>query len=332
MTSLSMRQLTSHKLKYYYLLPSELESMTLEASLQTVQIASGPFDLSCSESYRRWRERKLAGYPTEPDKLLVEVMDPMHLSTHERDALLARCRQTNMAIYACAPISADPKQLVRRLGKQFGLFRLDHNLCADEDGIASLRVVTEGRPQEYIPYSDRPIRWHTDGYYNAPEERIHAFVLHCVSDAAKGGANRLLDPEIVYILMRDENTAYIEALMRADAMTIPANREGNTVLRQTQSGPVFSVNSVDGSLHMRYTARTRSIEWAQDSVTQEAVAFLESLLGRDLPYTYNYRLEPGQGLLCNNVLHSRQAFEDDPVGGKRRLYLRARYRDRIARA
>ena len=113
-------------------------------------------------------------------------------------------------------------------------------------------------------------------------------------------------------------------------MTIPANAEGGALLRPTQSGPVFSTDRTDGSLHMRYTARTRSIEWAADELTREAVAFLESLLRSDLPYVYYHRLQPGQGVLCNNVLHSREGFADDDNGGKQRLYLRARFYDRIA--
>ncbi len=288
-----------------------------------------PFDLDRPQAYARWRDQKLADYPVKPEALLVEIDNPLALSAAERAALLERCRRTNMVIYALSRPPTDPKDAVRRLAGQFGLKRLDRNLCADDDGIASLRQVTTGRPQEYIPYSNRPIRWHTDGYYNGLHEQVRAFVLHCVSDAATGGANRLLDPEAVYALMRDEDPAYIEALMRPNAMTIPANTEGDTLLRLAQSGPVFSIDKADGSLHMRYTARTRSIAWASDELTREAVAFLESLLSSNLPYVYRHRLQPGQGVLCNNVLHSREGFADDDNGGKQRLYLRARYHDRI---
>ncbi len=290
-----------------------------------------PFDPDQGEAYLRWRDSKLTGYPRDPSTLLVEVGDPHRLRTAERKALLAACRKTNMAIYVwdAEPIQ-HPKPAVRRMGEQLGLRRLDHNLCADPDGIASLRVIAEGRPQEYIPYSNRPIRWHTDGYYNRPEEQIRAFILHCVSDAASGGANRMLDPEMLYVTMRDEDPDYIRALMAPKAMTIPPNWEGEKLLRPAQSGPVFSVSPADGSPNMRYTARTHSIEWAPDELTREAVGFLERLLNNDLPYVYEYRLAPGHGVLCNNVLHSREAFKDDPAARKTRLFLRARYYDRIA--
>jgi hypothetical protein len=78
---------------------------------------------------------------------------------------------------------------------------------------------------------------------------------------------------------------------------------------------------------MRYTARTRSIAWKQDATTLAAVAALEKLLASDLPHIHGLRLEPGMGLLCNNVLHDRAAFEDDTTAP--RLLFRARYHDRI---
>ena len=40
------------------------------------------------------------------------------------------------------------------------------------------------------------------------------------------------------------------------------------------------------------------------------------------------RLEPGMGMVCNNVLHQRSGFVDDPLSP--RLLYRARYLDRIA--
>ena len=224
------------------------------------------------------------------------------------------------------PVTA---QTIRTLGAQLGLTRLDHNLCTEDDGIAVLAVVDKGRRQEYIPYTNRPINWHTDGYYNPVQEQVRAFTMHCTSPAAEGGANKLLDPEIVYILLREQNPDHIQALMVEDAMTIPANIENGTEIRPCQSGPVFSVDADTGRLHMRYTARTRSIAWRQDPDTRAAVTALETVLAGDCPYIFHHRLEAGQGLVCNNVLHRREAFVDNPEAGVRRRLYRARYHDCI---
>ena len=79
---------------------------------------------------------------------------------------------------------------------------------------------------------------------------------------------------------------------------------------------------------MRYTARTQSIEWKQDREVQAAVAALETLLASDSTFIHRVRLEPGMGILCNNVLHDRSGFVDDPR--RPRLLYRARYHERIA--
>jgi hypothetical protein len=210
------------------------------------------------------------------------------------------------------------------------LNQLDKNLYADDDGISALQVSAEKRQYEYIPYSDKPIKWHTDGYYNTPESKIRAMVLHCEHPAQMGGENTLLDHEIVYILMRDENPGYIAALMQPDAMTIPANVEQGVEIRPAQTGPVFSVDETSGDLHMRYTARTRSIEWKDDKMVKQAVRFLEHLLASDLPYIFHYRLQANEGILSNNVLHGREKFANGESSNVQRLMYRARYYDRIA--
>ena len=287
-----------------------------------------PFLLENERVYQAWRSRKLENYPTRVAQLIVEVNDPRNLTQVEYEAILACCRKTNMAVYA-GKTGADPdKDIPRLLGKRLGLERLDRNVLADDDGLTSLKVVESSPRQGFIPYTNRPIKWHTDGYYNPAHRQIWALQLHCVQSAASGGENALMDHEIAYLLMRDENPDFIRALMQPDAMTIPARVEEDGVARPDEAGPVFSVRPETGDLHMRYTARTRSIIWKQDAMTLAAVAFLEKLLDSDLPYIYRARLEPGMGLVGNNVLHDRAGFGDDE--SHHRLLYRARYYDRIA--
>lgn len=280
------------------------------------------------ESYLRWRDWKLSTLPQGLDELVVEVRDPRRLSDSERTALIQRCQRNNMALYSSHLGSDHDKDIPRLLGQQLGLLRLDHNWLADDDGITSLAVNAEGAHPHYIPYTDRPIHWHTDGYYNPPERQIQGLLLHCVHPASEGGENALLDPELAYIFLRDANPAYIEALMNPDAMTIPAREQAGADVRPDSIGPVFSVHPQSGALHMRYTARTRSISWSQDPLVQEAVRCLEGMLRSDLTYIYRGRLESGMGLVSNNVLHDRAGFKDLP-GHPPRLLYRARYYDRV---
>jgi alpha-ketoglutarate-dependent taurine dioxygenase len=289
--------------------------------------ANSPYDLADETGYVAWRTQKLEDYPVNIEELIVEIKNPHQLTKAEFEALHTRARKTNMAIYA-GPTGSDPdKAIPRTLGAQFGLTELDYNMGADDDGVTSLHVVEGKWRSGYIPYTNRPIHWHTDGYYNLPERQIYGLLLHCVSAAASGGENALLDHEIAYIHLRDRNPDYIRALMAANVMTIPPNNENGEQLRPARSGPVFSVLE-DGSLHMRYTARTRSIEWSPDPLTRAAVRTLEEFLDSPSPYIYRTMLQPGQGLICNNVLHERSGFDDDDTD-TRQLY-RLRYYQRIS--
>ena len=298
---------------------------TVIAAPATARRAS-PFELDDDAAYERWREWKLAVRPATIEALTVTVADPRALSAAEREALLDRIRRANMALYR-SPALAEDKELPRALGAQLGLRQLDANWLADEDGISQIKVSgqTDGRGG-FIPYTDRPIRWHTDGYYHPAGRRIRGMILHCVRPAASGGVNGLLDHELAYIALRDASPAHVQALMQPDAMTIPAREDDDGVARPAQSGPVFAIDA-DGSLHMRYTARTRSIEWKADAATRAAVAALETLLAGESPWILRTRLEPGMGLVGHNVLHERTAFRDDPA--RSRLLYRARYLDRV---
>lgn len=284
------------------------------------------FDLREDAAYRVWREAKLAHFPKTLAELVVEVRDPRALSPAERQALLERCARANMAIYASPAAGDADKEIPRRLGAQLGLRDLDPNFLADDDGISPLAVAERGTRGEFIPYTNRGINWHTDGYYNPDERTVRAVLLHCVERAETGGENDLLDHEIAYIQLRDRDPQHVRALMAGDAMTIPARIEDGRVARAAQAGPVFCVDA-GGFLHMRYTARTTSIAWKDDAATQAALAALEDILGVASPWVLRGRLEPGMGLISNNVLHTRTPFTDSPR--HRRLIYRGRYYQRV---
>jgi len=289
---------------------------------------SSPFDLADDTAYRAWRDAKLAAYPRSVDELVVPLADPRHLTTDEIEDLGLRCARANMAIYSAPHLPAGDKSIPKQLGQQLGLTRLEGNYLADEDGLSSITPAGEegGARGDFIPYTHKPINWHTDGYYNTLDRRILGMTLHCAQDAEAGGENALLDHEIAYIQLRDANPDYIAALMQPDAMTIPARMDEDNVARPEQSGPVFSVDPVQGFLYMRYTARTRSIVWKDDAVTQAAVKALADILANS-EYILTARLRPGMGLICNNVLHTRSGFSDSPE--HRRLLYRGRYYDRL---
>ena len=292
-----------------------------------------PFSLlpEAESSYQHWRAWKLSNYPKLAGELLIPLNNPFELSADEKQMIKESFVRTNMAIYSINNRSdITDKKIVEKLANEFGLNRLDNNLGADADGLTSLQVIEGGRKVDYIPYSNRKLSWHTDGYYNLPKHQIRGVILHCASTAAEGGENALLDHEMMYIHLRDENPAYISALMKTDVLTIPANIENGIEIRGAQSGPVFSVDEKSGALHMRYSARKKNISWSNDLITSKAVNAIDDFLASNTPWIFRHRLEPGQGLICNNVLHNRTSFKNDEEGEQQRLIYRGRYYDRLS--
>jgi hypothetical protein len=291
---------------------------------------AGPFSLDGDSAYAEWREKKLDRYPRRIDDLIVEIRDLASPTASERAEILRRIDAANMALYATTANIADDDRSrhdLIALGAALGLTAVEDHRSAAADGIVRIEVVDQGGRLGYIPYTDRPINWHTDGYYNFHGAgcAIRAMLLHCQRPAASGGDNRLLDPEIAYIRLRDEDPSLVEALMRPDAMTVPASVEASGRVRLDNVGPVYFVDSCSAALGMRFTARKRNVIWRDDSVTQGAVEALLRILRED-PLIAETRLAAGQGLICNNVLHDRSAF----AGGDRLLY-RVRYGDRVGR-
>jgi hypothetical protein len=277
-------------------------------------------------SYREWRAAKLERYPQCVDELLVDIAGLTRFEPGEKGRILENLGCANMAIYTCRDQSAD-RAAIRAFAAQFGLLRLDHHLCANDDGVAELTVATGDKRAGYVPYSDRSLSWHTDGYYNEASRRVRAVVLHCEEDAESGGENAILDPEIAFIRLYDADPAFVAAFEHPECMTIPANVGEQGEIRAAVSGPVFSYNETNGALHMRFSARKRNIRWRDDVATTAARDFLAGLLADEDGPVLKYRLLPGQGLISNNVLHNRTAFKDGP--DNKRLLYRARFFDRV---
>ena len=263
---------------------------------------------------------------------IVNISDPYDLSREERSDIAEQIRQQNFALYKFDEPEVKlvkAKAAIRAFGKQLGLINLDAHLCADDDVITPLAVAQAKGRENYIPYSDKPISWHTDGYYNSPAKTIRAVILHCLQPAATGGANQVLDHEVMYSWLKAKDPEYIKVLEQKDVMTIPENRIGGSLVRTAVSSPVFS-SDTNGNLYMRYTERKRNISWKNQPLVLEALSYLTKLLHEPSAHIHKVRLESGQGIVCNNVLHNREGFVND--ADNERIMLRARYYDRINNA
>ncbi len=269
-----------------------------------------------------WKDR-LTQYRETIKDLVVDIADPYQISNAERAALAIRIEKANMAIYRFRPDCAGAREAITALANQLGLGAPDHNLCADADGLSPIQVHPDGVRQRYIPYTDKNLNWHTDGYYHSPDRIVRTILLHCAQPAAEGGTLEAIDHEIIYGLLQERDPRLAEALSRPDAMTIPENGLTGQAYRADCSGPVFFRES--GALRMRYTARKHNVIWKEDALMHEAVAALGEILSSSGDLIVRHRLKSGEGLICANVPHRRDAFIDSPRSDEKRLMYRGRY-------
>jgi hypothetical protein len=287
------------------------------------------FALGDENSWRSWRDAKLRRLEAEIGTSPTPIADSSALSDDERRSLLAQIAATNMALYEwrLTPPNDDALDVwLLAFTKSFGLRALEDHRSANRNGVVRIEVVQGGGRAGYIPYTNRRIAWHTDGYYNyhGPSRCVRAMILHCAEAAEQGGENRLLDHELAYLRLRDADPRALRRLMHPEAMIIPEAVDDAGGIRPVNVGPVFFLDD-SGALAMRYTARKRYVEW-RDEATREAAEHLHALIDAE-PLARSVKLAPGQGVLCNNVLHDRTAFED---GGQcQRLLCRVRFHNRI---
>lgn len=290
--------------------------------MPTDSVHKSPFLLDNESEYEAWRARKLQRLPTgsspEPWQLGSDNrFDPVTLCKVQRQA-----GDCNFILFESR--STLDKREFLELNRQLGLVKLDNNLGSDQDKVTSLRVLNSSDERaQYIPYTNRALNWHTDGYYNEEAETIRAFSLYCVSPAERGGGNFLFDHEMMYLLIRDIDPELIAALMNPGIMTIPANVSGNRVIRPQTNCAVFSIDSNTRRLQMRYTSRPRNITWRGDRHSERALKLVREIL-IDHEAVTHVQLGAGQGIICNNMLHGREAFRDVADGFSRLVY-RARY-------
>jgi len=281
-----------------------------------------------SNAMSRWCNARREAHAAGDAGRWIEIGDPCRLRAAERDAIAHHCARFNLALYRFARGRSDPDGL-SAFASAMGLRRRDLTLGADHRGVASVRVDRDTHGPEMIPFTSRALNWHTDGYYNSPDKSVRGVVMHCAAPAASGGETALLDPDLVYAAMHEQDPALVDALSHPCAMTIPAHEAEGTVIRPARTGPVFRFLDAPSRLHMRYTMRTRSIRWRSTPDTARAVAELEKTIASLSAHRVQVRFEAGAGVICNNVLHRRSAFVDGEDEGSRRVMLRIRSFDPV---
>ena len=281
--------------------------------------------------YQAWKQNRLLTRLPHIHKNRVNIGNPGELSGTERKSIIDLVSTHNFAIYQLDENRFAGPETLSRMCRQLPLTRSIPNPGADENNVTEITSAGDSTGQEtrsrYIPYTRKALKWHTDGYYNDESLKVRSFVLHCSQDAGNGGLTKLLDSDIAYILIRDQNPAWAKALCQPGLFTIPENIDNGILLRSEFSGTVFSTDGETGCLYTRFSQRTKNIQWIEEGDARQAVDAFNSILDRENPWILSIHLRPGQGIICNNILHARTEYDD--VGQRPRRLLRMRFGDAI---
>ena len=269
-----------------------------------------------SAEFLRWAEEKEKNIPQNSDGILVNIHDINNVKTSEIAKITETIYKYNSCIYS-SKIALKSNTNLLKFVELVGMRTYDCNNI-DSNEISTITPLQNSKIN-YIPYTDKPLNWHTDGYYD--KKSIFSWLLHCVNPATQGGENYLLDHELVlreYLLRNDD----INNLMAEDALTIP---ESKYTSRSEISTYIFSFKNKYKRLHMRFSMRKDNI--GTSAKANSAVIKLREIIeGNCAKYSLTYKLQKNEGIITNNILHGRKAFKDDKV--KRKL-LRIRSYERL---
>ena len=269
-----------------------------------------------SPEFLRWAEEKEKNIPQNTDGIRVNIHDINNVKISEIAEIKETINKYNSCIYS-SKIALKSNTNLLKFVELVGMRTYDCNNI--ESNEISTITPLQNNKINYIPYTDKSLNWHTDGYYD--KKSIFSWLLHCVNPATQGGENYFLDHELAlreYILRNDD----VNNLMAEDALTIPESKDTS---RSEISTYVFSFKNQYKKLHMRFSMRKDNIGTSPKA--SSAIIDLKEIIENDCAkYSLTYKLQKNEGIITNNILHGRKAFKDDKV--KRKL-LRIRSYERL---
>jgi len=300
-----------------------------------------PFD-GVSPAYRSWRESRLAHQAEQtagkalfaPLPCIETLSQPLETSRAILKDLCEQVQRHGFALYRWQTNPADPINATAALNRLLGLAESQSDAGVVNKAGLSLLSDRQGESiGRFIPYSNRAMNWHTDGYYNDMDSAVRCFTLHCVNAASDGGSLSLMDYELLLIALYDEDPALVEHLSHPQAMMLPANKDGEGHDRPDRHVPVLytysnSTNPAVGmavgmALGMRFTARGKNIQWRNDE-TRHAMQRVLEMIEEKQDWQHTVTLQSGEGVITRNVLHRRESFSDSAEQSQRQI-LRGRY-------
>jgi len=271
---------------------------------------------SKSNEFLKWAAQKENNIPKNINEISVEIKDINRTTKNEISKIKSTLDRFNSCLYR-SNRDLESNSCLLDFAQAVGMKTFDcNNIEANE--ISTISSIKNEKIQ-YIPYTNKTLNWHTDGYYD--KKPLFSWLLHCINPADDGGENYLLDHELAmreYVLSYDD----IDVLMNKRAITIPESQGSN---RSEISTYIFSFDNDYEKLHMRFSMRKENIKMSDNTFT--AMSKLTNIIENNCSkYSITYKLSKNEGILSNNILHGRNSFKDDKV---QRKLLRIRSYERL---
>ena len=177
---------------------------------------------SKSNEFKQWALEKEDNIPLNIDDLIVKIHDINHATLAEISNIKDIIKRFNYCIYQ-SKVGLNAQADLMNFAQSIGMETYDTNNIHNSP-ISLIMSLETKNALNYIPYTNKKLNWHTDGYYD--EKPIFSWLLHCEEPAYYGGENYLLDHELAireYIIKYDN----LDSLSSLDAFTIPGNTHAN---------------------------------------------------------------------------------------------------------
>lgn len=243
--------------------------------------------------------------------------------SEQLNAICHAVRLNGFAYYQWTDTPEDPASALTNLLEALSLSGGDSGVIRESAELSLLQDLSGTPKGRFPPYQSSAMGWHTDGYYNAQQDAIRSFSLHCIEAAASGGALRLMDDNLLILALFKEDIDLIALLSHPEAMTLPANKDDLGHNRPDRTVAMIQKQN-DNSLTMRFTTRSKNIQW-RCAATRAAAEHAANLIDQHPHWQTRLLLRCGEGVITRNVLHTREPFQDVANGASRKV-LRGRFR------
>ena len=100
--------------------------------------------------YESWRDAKLANFSTRLDNYLVEIKNPLKLSSTEFEKIRKTCDESSFCLIKIKEQS-DYASVINKINSQLGLIDYDKHLYVKTNGLASITVSKKQINQNLFP-------------------------------------------------------------------------------------------------------------------------------------------------------------------------------------